>query len=81
MIIETIILNITLKSTNYAYTSYPDFVNFDDTEEATQIKKLILLKVSYFKRIIILPIIMFCTAFLFLLILIWYPGARKRFLY
>lgn len=62
-------------------SSEPNFVNFDEQEESTKIKELILLEVSYFKRYIILPMLTICTFFFILLPIWWYPSIRKKFIF
>jgi hypothetical protein len=57
------------------------FRNFDENEEATKIHKIIGLKTSYFKCIIVVPLLSILTAFFFLLFLYWYPSLRKKFFY
>lgn len=54
---------------------------FNEEEETTKIETLIYLQVSYFKRIVVVPLLSLVTAFFFLLFLYWYPSLRKKFLY
>ena len=59
----------------------PKFINYDEKELVTKIKSLTCLKLSYFKCIIVVPILTICTAFIFLLLNIWSSKVRKIFLY
>ena len=43
--------------------------------------QLVYLKVSYVKRILLVPLLAICTGLFFLLFLFWYPKLRKKFLY
>ena len=54
---------------------------FNENEETTKIERITYLQVSYFKRIIIIPVFALVTAFFFLLFLFWYPRLRKKFMY
>lgn len=54
---------------------------FNEEEESTKITKLICLKQSYVKLILVVPLLSICTAFFFLLFLYWYPNLRKKFFY
>jgi len=54
---------------------------FKEDEEATKILQLIALERSYFKTIIVVPLLAICTALIFLLFLFWYPSLRKKFFY
>lgn len=57
------------------------FKNFDENEEATKITQIIGLQISYFKCILLVPLLTLSTAFFFLLFLYWYPRLRKRCFY
>jgi hypothetical protein len=52
------------------------FKNFDEKEEASAIKKLICLQLSYIKSFLVVPLLAICTCFFFLLFLHWYPKLR-----
>ena len=54
---------------------------FKDEEEATKIYRLLCLKYSYAKIILVVPLLSICTALFFLLFLFWYPSLRKKFFY
>lgn len=54
---------------------------FNEDEESTKILQLVYLQYSYFKAIVVVPLLSICTAFFFLLFLYWYPNLRKKFFY
>jgi hypothetical protein len=54
---------------------------FNEDEESTKILQLTMLQFSYFKAIVIVPILSILTAMFFLLFLYWYPRLRKALLY
>jgi len=54
---------------------------FKEDEDSTKIDKLTLLSVSYFKIIIVVPLLSICTGLIFILFLYWYPSLRKKFFY
>ena len=54
---------------------------FNEEEDTTKILRMIYLEVSYFKRIVVVPLLSIITGLFFLLFLYWYPNLRKRFLY
>ncbi len=56
-------------------------VVFNENEESTKIERITYLQVSYFKRIVFIPVLSILTAFFFLLFLFWYPSLRKKFMY
>lgn len=57
------------------------FVNFDEDEETTCIKKLTYLRFSYWKAIILVPILSVCTGMIFALCLFWKQSLRLKFFY
>ena len=54
---------------------------FNEEEDSTKILRMTYLEVSYFKRIVVVPLLSIITGLFFLLFLYWYPNLRKRFLY
>jgi len=54
---------------------------FNEDEESTKILELTLLQYSYFKVIVIVPILSILTAMFMLLFLYWYPRLRKALFY
>ena len=54
---------------------------FNEEEDTTKILRMTYLEVSYFKRIVVVPLLSIITGLFFLLFLYWYPNLRKQFLY
>lgn len=57
------------------------FKNFDENEETTVIKDIVLLRVSLVKSLILVPILSLLTCFIFALVLYWYPRHRAKYIY
>lgn len=59
----------------------PKFIVLEEKEESSKIKTLQCIQVSYFKRIVVVPLLSICTALIFLLFLKHYVSFKTMFLY
>lgn len=59
----------------------PLFVNLPDSEEQTQIKSVELLRISWFKVLLVIPILSVLTILVFPLVLYWKPHMRAKWIY
>jgi hypothetical protein len=57
------------------------FRDLDDFDENTQIEELKMLKFSYLKTFLLVPILGVSTGLIFLLVLYWYESVRSKFFY
>ncbi len=60
---------------------FVDILNFNEKEESTCIKEAILLELSFFKILIIVPILSVCTVFIFAVVLYWKKNLQRQMLF